>query len=284
MQKGIYIIGLSLLLCSCTYFKPEAKPEAIARVGDSFLYKEDIKDLIAAGTSREDSIMIVRSFIDRWATQKLLMEAANLNLNDAKKAEFDDLVRQYKNDLYTKAYIEEVVKTTVDTVISENELKEYYDNNKENFRTNGTLVQLRYINLPKDHPKFSTIRSKFLDFRKSDRKFWDTYQVQFKNSALNDSVWVELNEIYRKLPFINPDNREKYISEGISFEKPDSLNVYLVKIKKTINKNEISPFVYLKPTLQQVILNRRKLELIKKFEKEITDDAIKNDKYEIYKE
>jgi len=283
MQKGFYILGFSLLLCSCNYFKPEAKPESIARVGDSFLYKEDIKDLVVAGTSKEDSVMIVRSFIDRWATQKLLIEAANINLNDEKKAEFDDLVKQYKNDLYTKAYIEDIVKTTVDTVISEKELKEYYDNNKENFRTNGTLVQLRYINLPKDHPKFSTIRSKFLDFRKSDKKFWDTYQVQFKNSALNDSVWVELNEVYRKLPFINPDNRNKYISEGISFEKPDSLNVYLVKIKKTINKNEISPFVYLKPTLQQVILNRRKLELIKKFEKEITDDAIKNNKYEIYK-
>jgi len=283
MQKGFYILGFSLLLCSCNYFKPEAKPESIARVGDSFLYKEDIKDLVVAGTSKDDSVMIVRSFIDRWATQKLLIEAANINLNDDKKAEFDDLVKQYKNDLYTKAYIEDIVKTTVDTVISEKELKEYYDNNKENFRTNGTLVQLRYINLPKDHPKFSTIRSKFLDFRKSDKKFWDTYQVQFKNSALNDSVWVELNEVYRKLPFINPDNRNKYISEGISFEKPDSLNVYLVKIKKTINKNEISPFVYLKPTLQQVILNRRKLELIKKFEKEITDDAIKNNKYEIYK-
>ena len=283
MQKGLYIVGLSLLLCSCNYFKPDAKPESIARVGDSFLYKEDIKDLVVAGTSKEDSIMIVKSFIDRWATQKLLIEAANINLNDAKKAEFDDLVKQYKNDLYTKAYIEEIVKTTVDTIISDKELKEYYDKNKENFRTNGTLLQLRYINLPKDHPKFSTIRSKFLDFRKSDKKFWDTYQVQFKNSALNDSVWVELNEVYRKLPFINPDNRNKYISEGISFEKPDSLNIYLVKIKKTINKNEISPFVYLKPTLQQVILNRRKLELIKKFEKEITDDAIKNDKYEIYK-
>ncbi|MFY0483936.1 hypothetical protein ACI6PS_15175 [Flavobacterium sp. PLA-1-15] len=283
MQKGLYIIGLSLLLSSCSYFKPEAKPESIARVGDSFLYKEDIKDLVAVGTSKEDSVMIVRSFIDRWATQRLLIEAANINLNDEKKADFDDLVRQYKNDLYTKAYIEEVVKTTVDTVISEKELKEYYDQNKGNFRTNGTLVQLRYINLPKDHPKFATIRSKFLDFRKSDKKFWDTYQMQFKNSALNDSVWVELNEIYRKLPFINPENSQKYISEGISFEKPDSLNVYLVKIKKTINKNEISPFVYLKPTLQQVILNRRKLELIKKFEKEITDDAIKNDKYEIYK-
>lgn len=283
MHKHLYILGLSLLFCSCNYFKLEAKPEAIARVGDSYLYKDEIKDLIPAGTSKEDSLMIIKNYIDNWATQKLLVKAADVNLNDDKKANFDVLVRQYKNDLYTKSYIEEIVKTRVDTVFTETELKEYYKANKENFRTNGTLVQLRYVNLPKDHPKFGTIKSKFLDFRKSDRKFWNTYQVQFKNSALNDSVWVDLNEVYRKLPFINPENRDKYISEGISFEKQDSANVYLVKIKNIINKNEISPFEYLKPTLQQVILNRRKLELIKKFEKEITDDAIKNNKYEIYK-
>jgi hypothetical protein len=45
----------------------------------------------------------------------------------------------------------------------------------------------------------------------------------------------------------------------------------------------MSPFEYIKPTLKEVILNKRKLELIKKFEKEITDDAIKNNDYEIYK-
>jgi hypothetical protein len=39
----------------------------------------------------------------------------------------------------------------------------------------------------------------------------------------------------------------------------------------------------LKPTLKAVILNKRKLELIKKFEREITDDAIKDKKYEVYK-
>jgi hypothetical protein len=35
--------------------------------------------------------------------------------------------------------------------------------------------------------------------------------------------------------------------------------------------------------LKEVIVNQRKLELIKKIEKEITDDAIKNKDYEIYK-
>lgn len=276
------VIVLLLLFVSCSYFKPEAKPQAIARVNDSYLFKDEIKDLVPPGTSKEDSIVIVRSFIDRWASQKLMMNAAEINLSSEKQAEYNELIRQYKIDLYTKGYLEEIVKTTVDTIISEAELKEYYKENKENFKTDGTLVKLRYIHLPKDHPKFQTIKSKFFDYRKSDKKFWDTYGMQFKSFVLNDSVWVEMNQVYRKLPFITPDNRAQYISSGKSIEKQDSLDVYLVKVTNVLDKNQVSPYEYIKPTLQQVILNKRKLELIKKFEKDITDDAIKNEKYEIY--
>lgn len=283
MLKKCFYISVVFCLVSCNLFKKEREPQAVVRVGEDFLYTSDLDSLVPKNTSKEDSAIIIKNYINRWATQKLLINAAERNIDDDQKETFNQLIAQYKNDLYTKAYIEKIVQTRVDTVVSEEELKKYYQENKENFKTNSTLVQLRYIHLSKDHPKYSSIKQKFLNFKKEDRKFWQTYQMQFKNSALNDSVWVLLDEIYRKVPFITPDNRDKYINEGMAFEKTDSLNnVYIVKIKKVINRNQISPFEYLKPTLQQVILNSRKLELIKKFEKEITDDAIKNKDYEVY--
>lgn len=283
MNKLPAIVMLYFVLTSCSYFKPEEKPQAVARVGESYLFKSDLVDLVSEGTSKEDSISIVRSFIDRWATQKLLIKAAEVNISKEQQEEFDRLIQQYKVDLYTKAYLEQIVQREVDTVVSTAEIKSYYDENKDNFRTNGSLIKLRYINLPKDHPKFELIKGKFFDAKKSDAKFWETYQLQFKSSALNDSVWVEMNQIYRKLPFITPDNRENYIVEGKAIQQPDSLNVYFVKIRNVIDKNEVSPFDYVKPTIKELIINKRKLDLIKKFEKEITDDAIKNNKYEIYK-
>jgi hypothetical protein len=284
MIKNSLLIVVFVFFTSCNYFTKESNSEAVARVGESYLYAAELDSLVPKNTSKADSTDIIKGYIDRWITQKLLVNAAERNLDDSKKAGFNSLIRQYKNDLYTKAYIEKIVQTTVDTVVTDKELKQYYDNNKSNFKTNGTIVQLRYVRLTTDHPKFATIKSKFLNFKKSDASFWRTYQMQFKNSALNDSVWVSLNEVYRRLSFINPENRDTYIKEGMAFEKADTLNdVYVVKIKKVINRNQISPFEYLKPTLKQVILNRRKLELIKKFEKEITDDAIKNKDYEVYK-
>ncbi|MGC4040236.1 MAG: hypothetical protein QM710_05460 [Flavobacterium sp.] len=281
IRYGFFLVFL--LACSCNYFKPEQKPQSIARVGKNYLYKSDIATLVPAGTSKADSILLVRDFIDRWASQKLLIDAAERNLSDKKKKEYNALIRQYKIDLYTRAYIEEAVENTVDTIISQEELKKYYDENKENFKTNGTLVRLRFINLSKENPRFEAIRSKFFDYNKKDKKFWNTYALQFKSFALNDSVWVDMGQVYAKLPVINPENRDEYIKAGKKIQIQDKDDTYLIKITNVIDRNQISPFEFIKPTLKEVILNRRKLELIKKFEKDITNDAIKNNDYEIYK-
>lgn len=283
MIKYACIVALAFGATSCDYFRPNAEPEAVARVNDYYLYKDDIDDLVPEGVSKEDSAVIISNFIDRWATNKILISAAEINLNEDKQAELNKLVNQYKLDLYSKAYIEEVVKQSVDTLVSEEEIAKYYKENKENFKTNATLVRLRYIHLQKDNPKFETIRKKFFDYRKSDSNFWETNVLQFRNFALNDSVYVEMGQIYSKLAFINPENRDQYIVRGKSIEHIVGDQVYLVKISNVLDKNQVAPLQYLEPTLREVLLNKRKLELIKKFEKDITDDAIKSKKYEIYK-
>ena len=283
MKKLLLASILIVLATSCSYFKKDSKPEAIARVGEEYLYLEDIQDLVPVGSTKADSTQIVQSFINRWASQKLLIAKAELNLKDAKKLEFDELVQQYKIDLYTKAYIEELVKQTIDTTVSIDELKQYYDSNKDNFRTSEALLKLRYIHLQNDNPKYEIIKQKFFDYNKKDKQFWETYALQFKDFALNDSVWVEMNQVYKKLPFVTPENRDTYIAAGKSIQYRDSLDMYLIKIVNVTNKNQVSPFEYLQPTLRQVIVNKRKVELIKKIEKEITDDAIKDKEYEIYK-
>ncbi len=272
-----------LMVCSCNYFKPEQKSQSIARVGKNYLYKSDIAKLVPAGTSKEDSLLLVRDFIDRWASQKLLIEAAERNLSDSKKREYNALIKQYKIDLYTSAYIEEIVKNTVDTIVTQEELKKYYEENKENFKANGTLVRLRYVNLSKENPRFETIKNKFFNYSKKDKKFWDTYALQFKSFAMNDSVWVDMSQVYAKLPVVTPENRDELIRPGKKMQIQNNDDTYLIKVTNVLDKNQILPFEYSKPTLKEVLLNKRKLELIKKFEKDITNDAIKNKDYEIYK-
>ncbi len=35
--------------------------------------------------------------------------------------------------------------------------------------------------------------------------------IKFKSYAFNDSIWVDINQVYEKLPFVNLDNKEKFI-------------------------------------------------------------------------
>ena len=107
--------------------------------------------------------------------------------------------------------------------------------------------------------------------------------VQFKSYAFNDSIWVDINQVYEKIPFINLDNKQKYVSSGMNFQYPDSTTIWLVKINNVLPKDNATPLEFLKPTIKQIIINNRKLELINTLEKEITNDAIKDNKYEIYK-
>ena len=283
MRFWITIFLLSTMVVSCDYFRAPKKPKAIARVGESYLFQDDIIDLVPKGTSKKDSIAIVKSFIDRWATQKLLFEAAQRNIGKDKVSEFSALIDQYKVDLYTKDYIESLVIRQIDTVVTEVQIEAYYAKNKQYFKNSSELVKLRYINLVKENPKFAKIKSKFSSFTKKDRKELEQLAVQFKSYAFNDSIWVDINQVYEKIPFINLENKQKYISSGINFQYPDSTTVWLVKINKVLPKDSPTPLEFLKPTIKQIIINNRKLELINTIEKEITNDAIKDKKYEIYK-
>ena len=62
----------------------------------------------------------------------------------------------------------------------------------------------------------------------------------------------------------------------------DSLGVYLIYIKDIKERGEQAPLSYIKPTVEQIILNKRKQELIKNLRTDITKDAIKNNEFEIF--
>ena len=272
-----------LVLLSCSKENSKNKADAIARVNNEYLYQSDLENLVPAGTPKKDSIAIVKSFIDNWATKKLLFEASERNISKAKTTEFNELIEQYKVDLYTKNYIEDLVVRQIDTLVTDEQIKMYYDKNKQFFNNSSELVKMRYINLVKENPKFVNIKSKFSSFTKKDRKDLEQQAVNFKSYAFNDSIWVDINQVFEKLPFVNLENKDRFISNGINFQYPDATTIWLVKVNKVLPKDSPTPLEFLKPTIKQIIVNNRKLELVNTIEKEITNDAINDNKYEIYK-
>ncbi len=282
MIRIVAILTLFMMFGACKN-KNSQDSDAVVRVNDSYIYRKDLDKLVAPGTTAEDSLVIVNNYFNHWATQRLLLDVAAFNLSDEKKSEIQDLVDQFKTDLLTAAYLERMVQQSLDTVVSETDLRNFYNENKDKLVSNEVLVQLRYVNVLNENPKLASIKKYFLSNKKQDFKKLEDLSLQMKSYALNDSVWVNMNQIYGKLPFITSDNIKSYLSDGLFYEIKDAESTYMVKVNKVLDKNSISPFEYIKPTLIQTVMNNRKMELIKKIQKDILDDANKNNQYEIYK-
>jgi len=282
MGKTLLLLIIVISISSCDYFKQEEIGEPIARVNDSYLYKKDIKDLIFESTSKEDSILIVNNFIKRWATQQLLIDQSLINLPQNQQEDFNKLVEEYKTDLFTEAYKSAIISRQLDSVVTKEELETFYQNNSENFRLNDELVKVRYIFVANNYSNISEITEKIKRFNKKDQKDLQNLTIKFKAFNLNDSIWIKEDVLKDALPGLKT-NTSKVLKKSNFLQLQDSIGVYLVKIEDMLKTNDLAPLSYIEPTIKQIILNRRKRELIKTLEKDITVDAIKNKSFEIYK-
>ena len=277
-----FLTILSLLFfCSCNYLTQDASIIPIARVNDSYLYNEDIIDLISENTTKDDSTLIVNNFINRWATKQLLIDQSMINLSQEKQDFFNEMVSQYKTDLYTEAYKSSIISKQLDTVILKKEYEDYYNLNKRNFKLNDELLKVRYIQVDKNFLDLKALEKKIKRYDSIDKKDLINLSIKFKSFNLNDSIWIKSNVLIGRLPVLKEENL-KVLKKPNYTQLQDSLGVYLIKIEATLKTNDIAPLSYVRPTIEQIILNKRKQDLLKKIQKDITIDAIKNENFEIF--
>lgn len=279
------IISLITLLFigfqSCDYLKPEPDKIPVARVNNQYLYTEDIENLIGENTSEADSTQIVNNYINRWATQQLLLDQAKINLSDNQVQQYERLIEEYRNDLFTEAYKNAIVSRELDSMVSEIEMRTYYEEFKENFRLNDAVFRLRYIHVDESYSNLADMREKLDRFNEEDQVVLDSLSLQFKAVNLNDSIWVKKQNMFNALPVLETID-ERLLKKSNFAQIQDSLGVYLIKISDVLNPKDIAPLSYVRPTIREIILNKRKLDLIRKLEKDITKDAVKDNKFEVY--
>ena len=269
-------------LTSCDYIKLQEKDaptsEIIAIVNTYKLFKADLKDFLPRNISREDSLILVKSFIQDWAVKKLLLDAAANNNTQESLKNINSLVQDYKESLLINNFKEALIKQQLDTIISDNEVEAYYLINNENFKLNEVLVKSRYLYFDASIINKKEIVKFFKSEEIEDAEELERQQLSFKMYQLNDSIWTELDKILLKLPF----SKENLLKKSKFIQKQDSLGLYLVAIKDVLRRNDIAPLSYIKPTIKEMILHKRKIELIRDIEKIIVKDATKNNNFKIY--
>ena len=277
----IFILSFfGLVACDFPAVKTQIKP--LARVNDALLYKEAIDFSFIEGR-KADSILFVQNIINDWATTQLLIDGAILNLSESTQVDFEELVQQYKSDLYTSAYVEALVSQNIDTLVSDSELQKVYVANKQLFVLKEDLLKLRYININASISNLKEIKKRFKRFNSEDEIRLDSISIQFNSFYLKDSIWIKSEQVVSKIKPLQLGFNKVLLKKPNFIQLKDSLGLYLIQINEFLERGNPAPIEYVSPTLKQIVINNRKLKLIKKLKSDIVNDAIKNKNFEIYK-
>lgn len=281
LNKILFLLFFGFSACDLPVVKTQKEP--LARVNDALLFKDTIDFSFINGSTESDSILFVQNIINDWATTQLLIDGAILNLNEQTQVDFEQLVQQYKSDLYTSSYVEALVSQNLDTLVSIQQLQEVYIANKQLFVLKDDLLKLRYININASISNLKEIKKRFKRFNYDDKIRLDSISIQFNSFYLKDSIWIKSQQVISKIKPLELGFNKVLLKKPNFIQLKDSLGLYLIQINEFLERGNPAPIEYVSPTLKQIVINNRKLKLIKKLKSDIVDDAIKNKKFEIYK-
>lgn len=276
-----YIIPVLIILSSCFGGADKSSENVLARVYDEYLYESELKGIIPAEFTVKDSILIVQNYINNWISQKLILHKAQRNLLE-KDMLFEKQLEDYRNSLIIYKYETKLISQSLDTVVTDLEIETYYKENIGNFQLKDNIVKVYYARFNSEISELRKIRRFFIS---NIPEYRDSVEVYIENLAdlyyLDDETWILFDDVLKYVP-INTYNQEAYLKNHRSIEITDNDYVYFVHFSDFKVKDGVSPLSFEKENIRQIIINKRKLDIIGKMRDEVFQSSLENNEFEIY--
>lgn len=292
-NSPIYLVLIAFcgFLVSCDLIKMKENPGisnqsteevAIARVHNLFLYPSDLEGVIPKGSTAADSANIVERYIKSWVRKQLLMHEAASNIN-FDEAEIERKIMDYRYALMAYEFEKLYVNRELDTEISEEEIRKYYDENIDNFQLKQNIVRAHFVKLPKNAPKLARFRKLWVSTKEKEIEELRSYIYRFAlASSMDESSWFNFEDVVRNSPYISVPNKVQFLKANSQSESEDEEFIYFLKIFEYKIVDEIPPMDFVRDQIQSVILNKRRVALSQQLEQKVYDKALRNKDFEIF--
>lgn len=283
MNKLVALIGIAflMLLGGCDYFQKNSKEVVVAECYGKYLYESDLIGIVPENTPIMDSIQRVSNFIDSWIKRQVLVHQAETNLN---KEELDlkKQLEEYRNSMVIYAYESQLINQKLDTIVSEDEIADYYEQNKEDFQLRSTMVRVAYVILNEDCKQKADFKKLLSD---SDTLLLQNIDILATYYAVKSHVdvdkWMRLDELTNIIP-IEIFNAESFLKKKkfVNFDMNDY--TYMVRFVDYLLEESTSPLEMVSDNIKSVILAQRKEALLEKMKAALYEKARKERAFEVY--
>lgn len=286
MRKFIHIIILSgivlPMLASCKAISNFLRnDEVIAQVGVEKLYRSDLETLLPETISYEDSVHLVKQYINAWASDIVYMTIAQEQLSKTERDVSKEL-DEYRKSLLKYRYEQLYVNERLDTAVTDDVVEEYYQSHKENFRLQRPLVKARFMRIHSDSPMLEVIRKKMQS--QDAAGLMEADSLAF-SSAVKFTTWhgrwQDVIVLARELG-VGYDDLPEMMKDGWIRMDDTTGFTSIAYISEIIGSGDYAPLDYAFPQIKDIIISTRKQSLIYSLEQDLLEEARESGKFVIY--
>jgi thymidine kinase len=270
-------------LCGCLSSGKSEDPgeKIVAQVYNRTLKSKEVNAFIPYESSSDDSLLIARSYIEKWVKEQLILREAEKYAS--KDLALDELVRRYRAALVLSHYEKEYVEKKLDTIINDDELQAYYESNKLQYQLETTIIRCRFLKIKQDiTPKDKDFLQKnWKSQSKADRRYLDRICKEFGETCIFDeNTWYKLEHIQSMLP--NKAINKDVIQYNKEFSFKDNEYNYFLLIDEWVADKELAPLSFIREQARKFILHQRKLKLLDEMRERLYEQEILTDNVKIY--
>lgn len=279
----LFSVISSLFFSACNNEKKieETDEKIIASIGNENLKESDFKQQVIYSGNKTDSAAFAQKAIENWALESVLYQEALTKLEPS-EMDIEKQVNDYRKQLVNYIYETKLIENNLDTIVSEEEISEYYNTHLDNFILKDNIVKVNYFKIPIQSKEINKIKKLLNSTVAKDKEQLEALCMQHaENFFINDSVWLLLDDIKREVPKLK-DQLEYNTVKGRVIEFGDSEAYFYLRIKDVKIKNSVSPLAFERNNIKTFIINSRKIKLIQSYKQQLLDKAKADKSFKIF--
>lgn len=277
MLKYFSIAAILLGIYAC---QERSEQKVLAEVYGEKLLQAEVDQLLGADLSYEDSVFIVKEYINSWVKRQVVLHESKTVLSENERDKSRQL-QAYLNDLLSYETLNKLAVQQIDSNFSDQELMDYYQANLDEFELSENIIKLVFFKLPSSLENINELWEKFNSDQLNYEEF-KTIAIQHGGNYSTDSgSWVFFNDILKEIP-IDTYSEEHFLNNNKNIKINEGTYRYFVKILDFRIKSGISPFELERERVKKILFVKEQKETVKKIETELVEKAYNSNKVVIH--
>ena len=275
----ILLMSIPLFLQECQRNQSDSNRTPVVATAGHILYLDEIQAAMPLYLSKEDSIRAAEAFIDQWIKQNLLYEAAEKNLQES--SDIQKMVEDYRQALMVYEYQEQVLLEKLKTEVSDQDIADYYEANKQRFLSSRNLIKGIFIKVPVHSSNLKSIKNLYRKKDEASLEQLDLLCLQHAEIYENfSSDWMSFDDVMDHIP--SEIDQNKLLKSKDFLEVEDEHYCYLLRIDEYLLSGNPEPLEFVSHRIKNIIINSHKTSFLHQLEDEMKTEAEKKGQIRYY--